>query len=63
MIELLKLSNRKYNQTILLITHDEEIALQADRIIRLEDGQVAADEWLCGCKEQPAAKPEGEYGG
>lgn len=62
-IELLKLSNRKYNQTILLITHDEEIALQADRIIRLEDGQVAADEWLCGCKEQPAAKPEGEYGG
>lgn len=59
-IELLKLSNRKYNQTILLITHDEEIALQADRIIRLEDGQVAADEWLCGRKEQPAAKSEGE---
>lgn len=40
-IELLKLSNRKYNQTILLITHDEEIALQADRIIRLEDGRLS----------------------
>lgn len=47
-IELLKLSNRKYNQTILLITHDEEIALRADRIIRLEDGQIAADEWVRG---------------
>lgn len=47
-IELFKLSNRKYNQTILLITHDEEIALRADRIIRLEDGQIAADEWMRG---------------
>lgn len=41
--ELLKLSNRKYHQTILLITHDEELALQADRIIRLEDGRIAED--------------------
>lgn len=41
--ELLKLSNRKYHQTVLLITHDEELALQADRIIRLEDGRIAED--------------------
>lgn len=39
-IELLKMSNRKYNQTILVITHDENIALQADRIITIEDGKI-----------------------
>lgn len=43
-IELLKLSNRRYDQTILLITHDEKTALQADRIITLEDGKVLHDE-------------------
>ena len=43
-IELLKLSNRRYGQTILLITHDEKIALMADRIITLEDGKILHDE-------------------
>ena len=42
--ELLKYSNRKYGQTLILITHDENIALQADRLIRLEDGKIASDE-------------------
>ena len=37
-MNLLKYSNRTYRQTLILITHDQEIALQADRIIRLEDG-------------------------
>ena len=41
---LLRLSNQKYNQTLLLITHDQNIALQADRIISIEDGRVAKDE-------------------
>lgn len=36
-MEILKYSNKKYNQTLILITHDESIALQADRIIRIED--------------------------
>ena len=39
-IDMLKLSNRNLNQTILLITHDEKIALEADRIITLEDGKI-----------------------
>ncbi|KGE17694.1 ABC transporter ATP-binding protein [Paenibacillus wynnii] len=43
-IELLKLSNQKFNQTVLLITHDEKIALEADRIIQIEDGIIASDE-------------------
>lgn len=43
-IELLKLSNKKYNQTLIIITHDERIALQADRIISIEDGRIAKDE-------------------
>lgn len=43
-IELLKLSNKKYNQTLIVITHDEEVALQADRIISIEDGKIARDE-------------------
>ncbi|MBU3876181.1 ABC transporter ATP-binding protein [Faecalicatena sp. AGMB00832] len=43
-IELLKLSNRQYGQTILLITHDEKTALRADRIITLEDGKILHDE-------------------
>ncbi|MGN1443795.1 MAG: ABC transporter ATP-binding protein [Acutalibacteraceae bacterium] len=42
-MELLKLSNRKYNQTLIVITHDENIALQADRIITLADGRIAGD--------------------
>ena len=43
-IELLKESNRKFRQTILLVTHDEGIALQMDRIIRLEDGKIISDQ-------------------
>jgi putative ABC transport system ATP-binding protein len=43
-IELLKLSNKKYNQTLLVITHDENIALQADRIIEINDGRIIRDE-------------------
>lgn len=43
-IDLLKLSNEKYNQTLIVITHDESIALQADRIIAIEDGKITRDE-------------------
>ena len=43
-IDLLKLYNRKYNQTLIVITHDEKIALQADRIISIQDGRIARDE-------------------
>ena len=43
-LELLKLSNKKYNQTLIVITHDEKIALQADRIISIEDGRIIKDE-------------------
>ena len=43
-VELLKLSNRKYNQTLVVITHDENIALQADRILAIEDGRIVRDE-------------------
>ena len=43
-IQLLKESNRKYNQTLIIITHDENIALQANRIISIEDGKIIRDE-------------------
>lgn len=43
-MELLKLSNQKYGQTLVVITHDENLALQADRIISIEDGKIARDE-------------------
>ena len=43
-VELLKLSNRQYGQTLIVITHDESIALQADRIITIEDGKITHDE-------------------
>ncbi len=43
-IDLMKLSNRNLNQTILLITHDEKIALEADRIITIEDGKIISDQ-------------------
>jgi len=42
-LELLKDSNKKYGQTIVIITHDENIALQAERIIKIEDGRVSSD--------------------
>lgn len=43
-MDLLKKSNKKYNQTLIMITHDENIALQADRIIAIEDGHITRDE-------------------
>lgn len=43
-MDMLKLSNRNLNQTIILITHDEKIALEADRIITLEDGRIVSDQ-------------------
>ena len=43
-VELLKLSNKQYGQTLIIITHDETIALQADRIITIEDGRITKDE-------------------
>ena len=42
-IELLKKSNKEYNQTIILVTHDEEIAKEADRIITVNDGKIVSD--------------------
>ena len=43
-ITLLKLYNQKYNQTLIVITHDERIALQADRVISIEDGKISRNE-------------------
>jgi putative ABC transport system ATP-binding protein len=43
-IDLLKLSNKRYNQTLLVITHDEKIAMQADRVITIGDGKIIRDE-------------------
>lgn len=45
-VALLRLSNQKYRQTLIIITHDENIALQADRIIAIEDGRITRDEVL-----------------
>ena len=42
-IELLRLSNKKYHQTILLVTHDENLASQADRVITIQDGKIFKD--------------------
>ena len=43
-VDLLKISNEKYGQTLIVITHDESIALQADRIISIDDGKITRDE-------------------
>lgn len=43
-IDLLKMFNKTYNQTLIIITHDERIALQADRIITIKDGKISSDE-------------------
>ena len=43
-VELLRLSNRTYHQTLIVITHDEQLALQADRIVAIEDGKIVRDE-------------------
>ncbi|MGX7418842.1 ABC transporter ATP-binding protein [Carnobacterium gallinarum] len=45
-LDLLKISNEKYKQTLIMITHDPEIALKADRIITIEDGKITKDEVL-----------------
>lgn len=49
-MELLQLANRRYQQTLLLITHDEKIALMADRILTLADGRLVSDERLKDAK-------------
>ena len=43
-IDLLKLTQKRYKQTLIMITHDENIAMQADRIIVIEDGKIKKDE-------------------
>lgn len=43
-LDLLKLSNKIYQQTVIIITHDPSIALKADRILRIEDGRIVSDE-------------------
>ena len=48
-IELLKMFNRQHSQTLLVITHDENIALQAERILVVEDGRIMRDETLRSC--------------
>lgn len=50
-VELLKQSNRKYGQTLVIITHDENIALQADRVIAIEDGKIVRDEKIRGARK------------
>lgn len=47
-IDLLKLANKRYNQTLLVITHDEKIALQADRVLTIADGRLIRDEVIKG---------------
>ena len=47
-MELLKLSNKKFKQTLILITHDPNVAMQADRVIEIEDGRISKDEVLLG---------------
>ena len=43
-MDMLKLSNRNLKQTILLITHDEKVAMKAERVITIEDGRIISDE-------------------
>lgn len=43
-VEIFRLSNLKYNQTIIIVTHDEEVALSADRIVHMEDGIIISNE-------------------
>lgn len=45
-MDLFKISNKKFNQTILLITHDEKVALEAERIITIEDGKIVSDRMM-----------------
>jgi putative ABC transport system ATP-binding protein len=43
-LQLLRLSNKKFHQTVIIVTHDESIALQADRILGMDDGRIVRDE-------------------
>ena len=43
-VDLMKIFNKTYNKTLIIITHDERIALQADRVMTMEDGKVVKDE-------------------
>lgn len=43
-VDLLKYSNEKYKQTLIVITHDENVALQTNRILALDDGKIVRDE-------------------
>ena len=52
-VEIFKYYNKAYKQTLIIVTHDEKIALQADRIIKLEDGKIIGDE---GWKINPVGK-------
>lgn len=45
-LQLLRLSNKKFHQTVIIVTHDESIALQADRILGMDDGRIVRDEVL-----------------
>jgi len=47
-MELLKISNKRLKQTLILITHDPNVAMQADRVIEIEDGRISKDEVLLG---------------
>ena len=47
-MDLLKYSNRRFEQTLIVITHDESIALQADRVLAIEDGKITRDEVIRG---------------
>ena len=49
-IKLLKLSNEEYKQTILLVTHDEKIAHEAERVIEIKDGKIVKDEKISNSK-------------
>lgn len=57
-VQLLKLSNKRYNQTLIIITHDENIALQADRIIAIEDGRITRDQRIREKEESKAAEAD-----
>lgn len=54
-VSLLKESNQRFDQTVILITHDEQIALQADRMLYMEDGQILRDERIRRPYVQPSA--------
>ena len=56
-LELLKFSHAKYHQTLLVITHDEHIAMQADRILSIEDGCIAGDERMERREEKAGTQP------